>query len=36
MNRKKIYILGGGTVSHVRAHLALCMPAYGKTGVAVA
>lgn len=29
--RQKIVILGGGTVSHVRAHLALCTPAYGKT-----
>jgi len=26
-----IYILGGGTVSYVRNHLALCAPAYGKT-----
>lgn len=28
---KKIHILGGGTISHVRNHLALCMPAYGST-----
>jgi hypothetical protein len=28
---KKIEIIGGGTVSHVRNHLALCAPAYGKT-----
>lgn len=28
---KKILILGGGTVFHVRPHLALCAPAYGKT-----
>lgn len=28
---KKVYVLGGGTVSHVRPHLALCAPAYGKT-----
>jgi len=31
MNPKKIAIFGGGTVSHVTAHLALCAPAYGKT-----
>lgn len=30
-NRKRVIILGGGTVSHVRNHLALCMPAYGTT-----
>lgn len=29
--RKEIAIIGGGTVSHVRSHLALCAPAYGKT-----
>lgn len=29
--RKKIVILGGGTVNHVRNHLALCAPAYGTT-----
>lgn len=28
---KSIEIIGGGTVSHVRNHLALCAPAYGKT-----
>jgi len=28
---KKIHIIGGGTVFHVRNHLALCAPAYGKT-----
>lgn len=27
----KVVIYGGGTVSHVRLHLALCAPAYGKT-----
>lgn len=27
----KLYILGGGTVSYVRNHLALCAPAFGKT-----
>lgn len=26
-----IHIFGGGTVSHVRNHLALCAPAYGET-----
>lgn len=28
---KKIHILGGGTVFHLRPHLALSAPAYGKT-----
>lgn len=28
---KKIHIIGGGTVFHVRSHLALCVPAYGTT-----
>lgn len=28
---KKIFILGGGTFSHVRNHLALCAPAFGTT-----
>jgi len=28
---KKIAILGGGTVFHVRPHLALSAPAYGST-----
>lgn len=27
----KIHILGGGTFSHVRSHLALCTPAFGST-----
>jgi hypothetical protein len=27
---KKIYVLGGGTIQHIRPHLALCAPAYGK------
>lgn len=26
---RKIHIIGGGTVAHVRPHLALCAPAYG-------
>ena len=28
---KRIVILGGGTLNHVRNHLALCAPAYGTT-----
>lgn len=28
---KKVVVIGGGTVSHVRNHLALCMPAFGET-----
>ncbi len=28
---KRIHVFGGGTVSHVRSHLALCAPAYGNT-----
>lgn len=28
---KKVVILGGGTVFHVRNHLAICAPAYGST-----
>lgn len=28
---KNIVIFGGGTISHVRSHLALCAPAYGGT-----
>jgi len=31
MNNKTIEIFGGSTISHVRSHLALCMPAYGGT-----
>lgn len=27
----EIHIIGGGTVNHVRPHLAICAPAYGKT-----
>lgn len=30
-SRKRIVIFGGGTVSHIRNHLALCAPAYGGT-----
>lgn len=32
---KNIEIIGGGTVSHVRNHLALCAPAYGTTARAL-
>lgn len=28
---KKVIILGGGTVSHIKSHLALTAPAYGNT-----
>lgn len=31
MNQKNVVIFGGGTISHVRSHLALCAPAYGGT-----
>lgn len=30
-NMKNIAIIGGGTICHVRNHLALCAPAYGTT-----
>lgn len=28
--RKSVHIIGGGTIFHVRPHMALCAPAYGK------
>ncbi len=31
MTAEKVHIIGGGTVSHVRSHLALTAPAYGTT-----
>ncbi len=31
MTDRKVHIFGGGTISHVRNHLALCAPAYGTT-----
>lgn len=31
MGRKQVHIVGGGTISHVRSHFALCAPAYGQT-----
>lgn len=33
---KTIHIIGGGTFSHVRAHLALGMPAFGETAIKLA
>ncbi|HEY6019812.1 MAG TPA: class II aldolase/adducin family protein, partial [Candidatus Paceibacterota bacterium] len=33
---KKIHIISGGTISHIATHLALCAPAYGKVGEALA
>jgi hypothetical protein len=33
---KKIVVIGGGTVSHVRNHLALCAPAFGRTALDIA
>ena len=30
-DKKKCLIIGGGTMSHISSHLALCAPAYGKT-----
>lgn len=35
-DNKVIHIIGGGTVQHVRSHLALCAPAYGSTARAIA
>lgn len=31
MSKRRIVIMGGGTINHVRNHLALCAPAYGST-----
>ena len=36
MNKKEIAIIGGGTVSYLRNHLALSAPAYGKTACQLA
>lgn len=36
MDNKVIYILGGGTVWHIRNHFALCSPAYGATARQIA
>lgn len=31
MDNKSVHIIGGGTISHIFSHLALCAPAYGGT-----
>lgn len=31
MEKRKVIVIGGGTFSHVRTHLALCAPAFGET-----
>jgi hypothetical protein len=31
MFKKTVEIIGGGTISHIRNHLALAAPAYGTT-----
>lgn len=31
MTTKLVHVIGGGTISHIRNHLALCAPAYGTT-----
>lgn len=36
MTKKRVYVIGGGTVSHVRTHLALSAPAYGTTAIRIA
>ena len=36
MTRKIVYVVGGGTISHIRNHLALCAPAYGATARRIA
>lgn len=36
MHTKNVVIFGGGTISHVRSHLALCAPAYGSTARRIA
>ena len=33
---KTIHIIGGGTITHVRNHLALATPAYGSTAKKIA
>lgn len=33
---KKIHVFGGGTIQHVRPHLALCAPAYGTAAKKIA
>lgn len=36
MKKNKIVIIGGGTISHIKSHLALCAPAYGTTAKKIA
>lgn len=36
MENKKIHVIGGGTISHVRAHLGLVAEAYGETATLIA
>lgn len=36
MTNKIVHVIGGGTISHVRAHLALAAPAYGTTAKRIA
>ena len=33
---RRIVVVGGGTISHVRSHFALCAPAYGTTARQIA
>jgi hypothetical protein len=33
---KNVHIISGGTISHIRPHLALCAPVYGSTGEVLA
>lgn len=36
MDKKQVHVIGGGTVSHVRTHLALTAPAYGNAARRIA
>lgn len=36
VNRRRIVVIGGGTISPVRNHLALCAPALGQARLACA
>jgi hypothetical protein len=36
MTQKLVYVIGGGTISYVRNHLALCAPAFGTTARKIA
>lgn len=35
-NPKRIVVMGGGTLNHVRNHLAICAPSYGSTAMVMA